>query len=259
MSSKLVQITDLHLFQDASGLLAGVPTWDTFRAILDQIDRQHSDFDALIITGDIAQDEQPRTYHLLREALGERLARCRLIPGNHDSRPGLKEAFPELFPAAARSLTFEWRLGAWKIIGLDSQVTGEVYGGMDSEQRDWLGERLAAEPEMPTLIFVHHPPIAIDVAWLDRPPFRDAQALIALVEASPQVKVVCAGHVHQAFEGRIGAAQMLTTPSTCVQFAKRAEMAFDTSAAGYRTFHLSSDGARSEVHRLAAPSLLEAQ
>jgi Icc protein len=62
--------------------------------------------------------------------------------------------------------------------------------------------------------------------------------------------VICAGHVHQEFAGRIGAAAMVTTPSTCVQFGAHTEKSFDTRAAGYRTFRL-DDGYHTEVHRLS--------
>jgi Icc protein len=106
------------------------------------------------------------------------------------------------------------------------------------------------DPGTRTLLFVHHPPIAINVAWLDKIALDEAAELVDLIKASPQIKVICAGHVHQEFAGRIGAAAVFTTPSTSVQFGARAEKSFDTRAAGYRTFRLDDD-CHTEVHRLS--------
>lgn len=254
MSIRIVQISDLHLYQDPDGLLAGVRTWDTFHSVLAQLRNQHEGFDYLIITGDLAQDEALPTYYMLREALGEWMERCRVIPGNHDDRANIRKAFPELFPHSRGTLNFTVQAGGWKIIGLDSHVPGEVRGCVAGDQLTWLKSELADNPDSPALLFVHHPPIPINVAWIDDLGLEQAAGLVELIETSPAVKVICAGHVHQEFAGQIGAAAMYTTPSTCVQFAARAEKAFDTSMAGYRTFTLDEDGYHTEVHRLSVPA-----
>ena len=250
MSLRLVQLSDLHLYKDKDGLLAGVPTWSTFRAVLEQVRSRHGDFDYLILTGDLAQDEALETYLMLREALGDWLDRCRIIPGNHDDRDNLRKAFPELFPNSETALTFELLDGGWCIVGLDSHVPGETTGRVGGEQIDWLKSRLSGGEDLPVLMFIHHPPVPINVAWLDDLGLNESTGLIELIENSPQMKMVCAGHVHQEFSGQIGAAAMCTTPSTCVQFSARAEKAFDTRMAGYRTFTLDANDYRTEVHRL---------
>ncbi|NIM29429.1 MAG: phosphodiesterase [Gammaproteobacteria bacterium] len=250
MSLRIVQITDTHLSRDPDGVLAGVATWKTFNAVLRQIERRHADFDYLVLTGDLAQDEALETYQMLREALGEWLHRLRIIPGNHDAPANLRAVFPELFPRAEGPLTFTLSNAEWKIIGLDSHLPGDVKGRIDAGQLEWLRGELCAAPDLPSLLFVHHPPVAINVAWIDKLGLHDPDDLIGIIEGSPQIKAVCAGHVHQEFCGQIGAAAVFTTPSTCVQFSARAEKAFDTRAAGYRTFRL-EESCQTEVHRLS--------
>lgn len=251
MSLRIIQLSDLHLYQDPDGLLAGVPTWATFRSVLKEVERREPDPDYLILTGDLAQDELFETYVMLRQALGPWLGRCRIIPGNHDNRGNIRKAFPELFPQSEGPLTFNQLAGGWRIIGLDSQIPGEVRGRVDSAQLAWLRAELASAPDTPTLLFVHHPPIPINVAWIDDLGLNDATELVELIETSPQVKIVCAGHVHQEFSGHIGTADIYTTPSTCVQFGARSEKELDTKMAGYRTFTLDGDGYQTEVHRLS--------
>lgn len=251
MSVRIVQVTDAHLFREPDGVLAGVPTWPTFRAVLRKIERLHGDFDYLILTGDLAQDEALETYMMLREALGDWVGRCRIIPGNHDDRDNLRKAFPELFPQQDWPLTFSISTSGWKIIGLDSHLPGETMGRVDAGQLRWLKNELRADPGARILLFIHHPPISIKVEWLDEIGLDGASDLVDLIETSPQIRVVCAGHVHQAFKGKIGAADVYTTPSTCVQFGARREKSFDRKAAGYRTLRLDEDH-RTEVHRLDA-------
>jgi Icc protein len=250
MSTRIVQLSDLHLYRDRGGVLAGVQTWATFDAVLDLVNRRHEDFDYLILTGDLAQDEALETYLMLRDALGDRIHRCRIIPGNHDDRGKLREVFPELFPKGEGSLTFSLQCDDWCVIGLDSHVPGETRGHIDGGQLRWLEAQLASKPGCPALLFVHHPPIPINVAWIDDLGLNDAIEFVGLIEASPQIKVICAGHVHQEFAGKVGTAAVYTTPSTCVQFGARTEKTFDTRVAGYRKITLGKKGYHTEVHRL---------
>lgn len=252
MSARIVQLTDLHLYQDPARVLAGIATWDTFNSVLAQVRSTDEEPDYVILTGDLAQDEALPTYLMLREALGDWMERCKIIPGNHDDRENIRKAFPELFPQGDGTLNFVVEAGGWRIIGLDSHVPGEVTGCVDGAQLTWLRTELESNPHAPALLFVHHPPIPIDVAWIDELGLEEAAGLVELIESSPTVKVVCAGHVHQEYVGHIGTAAMYTTPSTCVQFGARAEKSFDASMAGYRSFTLAEDGYHTEVHRLTA-------
>jgi Icc protein len=59
-----------------------------------------------------------------------------------------------------------------------------------------------------------------------------------LIERSPQVRAVCAAHVHQESEMNIAGTPVYTTPSTCVQFGASAEKSFDPRTAGYQSFTL---------------------
>ena len=87
--------------------------------------------------------------------------------------------------------------------------------------------------------------------WIDNLGMNDTLEFLELIETSPQIRVICAGHVHQEFAGQIGAAALYTTPSTRVQFAARNEKTIDTTKAGYRTIVLDNDGYHTEVHRLS--------
>jgi Icc protein len=143
-------------------------------------------------------------------------------------------------------------VGGWRLIGLDSHVKGEVAGEVGSQQFDWLARELASRTDQPTVLFIHHPPFAIGSDWVDAIGLQDADVLLSCLNSSPQVKAVCAGHVHQEFETEANGVRLLTTPSASLQFTPQSEeFSLDEVPPGFRILHLSEDF-QSEIVRLPA-------
>ena len=128
MSARVAQISDCHLFTDPSAELRGVQPHRAVLQALQHVTEHETAFDYLVISGDLAHDEQRQTYQVLREMLGSWLPRCRLIPGNHDDRQFIHEVFAEIVPADTEAVCFEEDLATWRLMGLDSHVPGEVHG-----------------------------------------------------------------------------------------------------------------------------------
>jgi Icc protein len=251
MTTRLLQLTDLHLFAEADTRLRDVPTRDTFHDVLEYIESHEDDFDGTVITGDLTHDERAETYHILRTALGNRVASCSIIPGNHDDRRLIRETFPELVPTDSELVTFERHIAGWVLIGLDTHWPGEVSGRMEPAQFDWLRERLRENADVPTLLFMHHPPIDVGSVWMDRISLRRPHPFVEIVAAAPQVKAVFTGHVHHEFTGTVAHASLHTTPSTGVQFVPGDdEPSFDSLPPGYRVIELDGKTYRTHVVRL---------
>ena len=251
MVHRVLHLTDLHLMSDADQRLRGVPTQSTLVSLLREI--QNHDFDLLVVTGDLAHDEQRATYSWLRSQLDGCLERCRFLPGNHDNRAHLRATFPdhviESDPDAP--ITFSETLGSWQLIGLDTHLPGSVSGDLDRDQLAWLRQELDRCAPRPTALLMHHPPIPIGSQWLDALGLEDPQPLHALVSQSPHVRLILAGHVHQEFTGRLEQADVWTTPSTGVQFVPgEATPTYDVLPPGFRLIHLEPDAHRSQVVRL---------
>ena len=80
-------------------------------------------------------------------------ARTYPAPGNHEhATPGAAGYFSYFGAAAARGF-YSVRLGAWRIISLDSSLSG----GAAQEQLAWLRQELAQHDEACTLAYWHHP------------------------------------------------------------------------------------------------------
>lgn len=186
---RLVQITDCHLHANpaARGRI-GVPLRQ-LEAVVEAVNRERPD--RVVVSGDISQDESAASYWLAHQALSRLDAPWCWLPGNHDRTDLMAER---------RALPAELDLGDWRALLLDTRVSGREGGELGLERLAALDGRLTGD-DRPTLVFMHHPPLAIGTAWLDAIGLADAEAFWRLLAPHPQVRAVCFGHVHQAFEG----------------------------------------------------------
>lgn len=252
MATTVVQLSDPHLLSREDGLCCGVPTWRPFRAVLADVGRRFPDLDCLVLTGDIAHDEARATYEKLSGTLAPWRDRCRVIPGNHDNPEAMRRAFADRIPAPDGPLTFSIGIDGWRIIGLDTHLAGEVRGRIEKAQLEWLRGEIERNRDAPALVFLHHPPLAVGCHWIDELSLLDPEPFLGLVRASPAVRGVACGHVHQVHEDWIGEADFFSAPSTAFQFAPSGDAKFDDLPPGYRVFRLEGARFESEVIRLPA-------
>jgi Icc protein len=252
LSVRILQLSDLHLTADPSERVKGIPTHEALRDVVDHVVQSAQQFDRVVITGDLAQNGEPAAYRAAKQILGERCAASHVVPGNHDDRAALHANFSDASSGNHLSIRFSTRVRNWRLIGLDTLVAGQVAGFVTEDQVAWLAGELAAAPELLTAIFMHHHPLPVQCAWLDAIGLRDAGPFQELIARSPQVRLVCAGHVHLTSEQRLGNATVLTAPSTCLQFDRRTESRpiLEHIPPGYRILELHDEGFETQVIRL---------
>lgn len=196
----IAQISDLHLRSDGS-LLHG--TFDTALALDDCVTHVNAldpRPDVVLATGDLVDLGTAEDYAALRPMLDRLAMPVYVIPGNHDDRGRLHDAFADLgyLPADPRFLHYVVERFPLRMIGLDTVLPGEVSGGLCDERLAWLDARLCEQPERPTLVFMHHPPFPSGIGFLDEPAFAGAEAAERVIARHPQVRQVVCGHVHRA-------------------------------------------------------------
>ncbi|MCH9686448.1 MAG: phosphodiesterase [Deltaproteobacteria bacterium] len=247
----VLQLSDPHLLADPTARLRGVPTAETLAKVLALAEQRAVQIDAIVLTGDLAHDEQAATYERLHEAMGPHAPRCWPLPGNHDDRHGLRSAFTNVQGSGDERVQFCVDVGRWRLIGLDSQIPGQNPGRLGSEQLSWLVDALARRPERPTVLFVHHPPVPTGHTWLDAMGLLDADALADVLRDAPTVRAICHGHIHCEFEGRLAGVPVWGAPSTAFQFPARADLGdFDLRPPGARLLHLHDNTVHTEILRL---------
>jgi|TARA_R110000796_G_scaffold1893_7_gene7635 Icc protein len=249
----IVQLTDSHLFAADSDDLLGLDTLDSLNSVVDLVLSEIARMDLVLATGDIAQDASELAYRRFIEASLQLPAPCHWIPGNHDDAAMMQRL------GAASGMSQDWvDIGSWRIVLLDSSVSGSVAGYLADSQLQRFDDALATAGDRHLLVCLHHHPVDIGCSWMQPIGLRNADTFFARLAGQSAVKAVLWGHVHQAFDGERSGVRLMATPSTCVQFATDSEdFATDTLAPGYRWLRLYDDGRiETEVSRLPPGSYL---
>lgn len=234
----LVQLSDSHLFAEASGTLMGMKTRDGLEKVLELVQAEQPEIDLLLMTGDISQDGTVQSYQTFRQMSEPLGAPVRWLPGNHDEWAQMAEA-----AEGSDVLVPVTDIGRWRVTMLNSEVEGSVFGHLEDDQLQLLEQSLSEAPDRHHLVCLHHHPVPIGCAWMIPIGLHNAVALFAVLDRYPQVRALLWGHVHQAFDQVREGVRLLSTPSTCIQFAPGSEeFGLDTAAPGYRWLRLHDDG-----------------
>ena len=237
-----VQISDTHLFEDANTKLWDVAPDHALDAAVDALAQLEPKPSFLLVTGDCSADGSEASYLRLAGKLQRLGAPAYYLPGNHDDPARMARLLAGRTIGQGDKLTQEFEAEGWRFILLDSAVPGQDWGALGKEQIDWLRSALATKSNMPTMVIVHHNPVPVGSLWLDTMTIADADELLAVLDAAPQIRAVLYGHVHQEASGQRGQTKYLAVPSTFYQFKpKAATFGQDDIPAGARLVHLDSN------------------
>ena len=194
MTTILAQISDPHIRLEPGDEGSGAALVAAVEAVL-ALDPLP---DAVLISGDLADGGTAAEYERVRELLTPLPMPVHVLPGNHDRLDWDG-------PYAAD-------VGDLRLIACDTTIPGRDGGRLDL---DWLEAQLAISMA-PTIVAMHHPPLLTGIHALDAIglPELERAALAALLDRSPQVIRVAAGHVHRAAFGTIGGCPVVTCPGT---------------------------------------------
>lgn len=214
----IIQLSDTHI--TAPGRLA-YGRVDTHAALaravahLKALPARLGPIDAVVVSGDLTDLGLDAEYEAFRALTADLEAPLFVLPGNHDDRAALRRAFADAayLPAGDGPLDYAVRIGALKVIALDTTVPGQSYGALDGAQLAWLDATLAADPGAPCLVFCHHPPFDTGVAHMDRQRLRDAGAFLEVLRAHPQLRLAAFGHVHRAVSATMGGVPCQIAPA----------------------------------------------
>ena len=279
---RLVQITDTHLGpaegaailnREGKPITAQDPD-ACLRQVLELALAQQPKIDLALGTGDIAAQGDADAYRRAGAAFARLRTPALWLPGNHDDRDAMARILGTLnmggdgdagdasdiggagetdgADGTGARLSRSARSEHWLILMLNSQIPGEVKGRLGEAELAILeaGLEAAARDSRHCLICLHHQPVPMGSAWIDRQMVEDHAEFWRIIDASRQVRGVLWGHVHQQLEQRRGNVLLMSTPSSWVQFAPgSAEFKYDTGAApgsaappGYRWLALHASG-----------------
>lgn len=245
---QIVQLTDFHLGSTSDVCYRGINPSKSLEQILTQLGSHRPQPDRYVLTGDLAEEASPPTYHRVARAFEGHKAPIHYLPGNHD--------IPELMHSHLKGAGFHddpvitWE--NWRILLLNSAQPGSAKGKLGNPTCRWLKETLDELKAYWIVIALHHHPVASGSDWMDTMMLEDRETFLDIIKTHGKVKAVIFGHVHQEMDMMWSNIRFLGSPSTCVQFAPGSRtFATDYTRPGYRWIELDQNGELStRVERL---------
>jgi 3',5'-cyclic-AMP phosphodiesterase len=212
----LAQISDLHLGDAAK---QGAEPTSSLEAVLAAIGRLPNRPDALLVTGDLTDHGKRKEYRLARELLDATGLPVHAMPGNHDDRAKLREAFA-LPGEGDAPIDYEVDLGPLALVVVDSTAPGEEEPGrLEPAQLERLDRVLADLAGKPSILAMHHSPLPTAIPGWDEANMLPAEdlALAAVIARRPEVKAIVGGHLHRIATATLAGRPVLAAPSTYLQ------------------------------------------
>jgi 3',5'-cyclic-AMP phosphodiesterase len=204
----LAQISDTHVRADDGGAAA--------RQLQRALEQAHEyRADVIVLTGDLANDERADEYEVLARTIEDVSRPLYLLPGNHDDRALIREAFPRHgYLPRSGFLSFAIDDFPVRIVAIDQIVPGETHGLITQAGAEWLDRTLAAAPDKPTMVALHHPPFLTHDLLFDNIGLLDAELFASVISRHRQVERIICGHHHRVSIGQVAHAPVIVAPSS---------------------------------------------
>lgn len=223
----LVQLSDPHIVRPGRLLEGEIDTAEFLRRAVQSVRALPERPDVVLVSGDLVDAGHEEEYAHLRALLEPLGCPLWLMPGNHDSAAALRRSFPDhrylqagADPGLEPFVLYAQRLGDWHVVAVDTVVAGASHGALCARRLRWLEETLAAEPDAPTVVAMHHPPFRSGIEHMDQIGLREGgDELARILSRHSQVRRLICGHLHRPIFSVWGGVPALTVPSTAHQIA----------------------------------------
>jgi 3',5'-cyclic AMP phosphodiesterase CpdA len=224
---RILHLSDTHLTRIDGPNAFGVNAHESLRRIICDLS-SISDLDAIVISGDIADDGSLEAYvavrDLVRDFAAERNTPVIYSTGNHDEREAFTKALgsghlgphgvdlgEQLISSPDTERAAVSTVDGYRFVTLDSLVPGKGYGRISEAQLAWLRTVLSVPAPRGTVLIFHHPPITLDVEVQRMLGLRNAPELADAI-AGTDVRLILCGHFHLQIFGFLGTAPVWVTP-----------------------------------------------
>lgn len=215
----IAQMSDLHVTTEGGLALRRFDTNAAVAAAVAHVNRLDPRPDLVVVTGDIINGPKQGEYEVAAPILDKLEIPWLPVPGNHDHRDGMRNAFGHLglLPTDGEFLHYAYDAGPLRVLALDTQVTGQPGGLLCGARLAWIERTLAEAPDRPTLVIMHHPPFASGIELLDTIRCEGADALAAILRRHPIAGVLC-GHNHRPISAPFAGTVAFCAPSCGFEF-----------------------------------------
>jgi 3',5'-cyclic AMP phosphodiesterase CpdA len=214
----IAQISDTHITQVGGKADRKYATATHLQRAVAHLTRLPAPPAVVLVSGDCVDSGSVPEYERFRDLLRPLTMPVYVIPGNHDDRVHLQDAFGTQGTKSMAGFV-QYAVDEWpvRLIALDTHIPGHHAGALCAERLRWLEERLSEAPARPTIIILHHPPFPTGLQVFDQRELEGAEAFGAMVARYPNIERVVAGHIHCAMQRRFYGTLAMRCPSTADQ------------------------------------------
>lgn len=212
----IAQISDTHLLADGSDRHAQTRRIENLERTVAHIQALEPRPDVVLHTGDVSHNATAHEYALAREILSGLDSPLLATIGNRDRRVPFAAAFASdgYLPRDNRFVQYAVELDGLRVVAADTLNEADRRGGYCRDRLADLDTILCRAPDMPTLLFLHHPPIAVPTL---ANPYQfergEAARLAGLIRRHTQINRVLCGHTHRADGLALGRISITSVPS----------------------------------------------
>jgi Icc protein len=226
---KLIQITDTHI----------PPCGERIYGV---------DADVCVITGDLVNHGSAAEYANLKGALDRLELPLRLLVGNHDDRALLCQFFPDTPVDGDGHVQSVIDAHEGRFLLLDTLDPGKSSGVLCERRLAWMARQMSERADVPLYVFLHHPPLAVGIEYMDEIGLRNAEDLWRHIEPhAARVRFMAFGHLHRPVSGLWRGIPFAGCPSIVHQVAlelgaqSERHLNFNLEPPCYAIFQIASD------------------
>jgi Icc protein len=102
----------------------------------------------------------------------------------------------------------------WLMVLMDSTEPGMISGSLSQQALEQFDEQLRGSSADFVLIALHHQPVPVNAAWIDRYALETPGLFFNFVDRDSRIRGITWGHVHQDFKTQRNGVALLGAPST---------------------------------------------
>lgn len=215
----LLHISDTHLTRSDldAPLLSQVRPFEQFDRFASSVEASGLRVDAIVMSGDLANDGEADAYRSIRERVGRLADACEAetiwVMGNHDERSAFRAVLFADASGSTEPVDTVTEVKGLRIISLDTSVPGSNHGEVRVSQLEWLANVLREPAPAGTLIAMHHPPLHSPIDVLRQFGLRDTEGLAEVIR-NTDVRSILVGHYHYSSFGMFAGVPVSVASST---------------------------------------------
>jgi 3',5'-cyclic-AMP phosphodiesterase len=215
---KIIHFTDSHLVAPPQRLFE-MDMAARLRGAVKSISEHHADAEFCVFTGDITHWGEPAAFDAFRAIMDALPVPWYAIPGNHDLRQAFCDSFPDMPTGLEGFVQYGLDTPRGRFLLLDTLDEGQAGGTLCDRRLNWLRGEITKADGQDIYLFMHHAPMDVGIAGLDRIRLNNGEELGDLITAHTNIRHLFFGHLHRACHGSWRGIPFSTVKATAHQLA----------------------------------------